>query len=66
MTFGFILIVSCEILGIAPFVKIYWGKCWQCAMDDIKVCVSLTLISIKLAQSILQKTITWTKKSGKR
>jgi len=63
MTFAFTLIVSCEILGmLVPFVKIYWGKCWQCAMDEIKVCASLTSISIKLAQSILQKTITWTKK----
>jgi hypothetical protein len=67
MIFFFTLIVSCEILGmLIPFVRIYWGKCWQCAMDDTKLCASLTSISIKLAQSILQKTITRTKKSGKR
>jgi hypothetical protein len=54
MPFTFILIVSCEILGmLVPYVKIFWGKCWQCAMDDTKVCANLTSISIKLAQSIL-------------
>jgi hypothetical protein len=41
------------------------SKCCQYAIDDFKVCVSLTSISIKEAQSILQKTFTWTKKSGK-
>jgi hypothetical protein len=67
MPFTFILIMSCGILGmLVPYVKIYWGKCWQCAMDGIKVCANLTSISIKLAQFILQKTITWTKKSGKK
>jgi len=54
--FYFNCVLNCvfEILGmLVPFVRIYWGKCWQCAMDDTKVCVSLTSISIKLAQSIL-------------
>jgi hypothetical protein len=34
-------------------------------LDDSKVCVGLFSISIKEAQFILQKTITWTKKSDK-
>jgi len=41
------------------------SKCCQYAIDDSKVCVSLTSIPIKEAKSILYKTITWTKKSGK-
>jgi hypothetical protein len=32
---------------------------------DSKVCVGFPSISIKEAQLVLQKTITWTKKSGK-
>jgi hypothetical protein len=34
-------------------------------MDDSKVYVGLTSILIKEVQSILQKIITWTTKSGK-
>ncbi len=70
MTIVLTSIVSCEVLGLTtPFVGACWGhamsKCCQYAIDDFKVCVSLTSISIKEAQSILQKTFTWTKKSGK-
>jgi hypothetical protein len=34
-------------------------------MNNSKVCVGVPFISIKEAKSILQKTIIWTKKSGK-
>jgi hypothetical protein len=62
--------VFCQILGmLIPFVGACWGhamsKCCQFAIDDTKVCVGLVLISIKLAQSILQKTIISTPKNGK-
>jgi hypothetical protein len=65
-----ISIISCEVLGLTtPFVGACWGhamsKCCQYATNDSKVCVGLTSISIKEAQSILENTITWTKKSGK-
>jgi hypothetical protein len=47
-------------------VDSFWGhamsKGCQYAMDDFKVCASLISVSIKEAQSILQKPITWTKK----
>jgi hypothetical protein len=39
-------------------------KCCQYATNDCKVYVGLITISIKVT-SILQKTITWTKKNGK-
>jgi hypothetical protein len=41
------------------------SKCCQYATDDSKIYVGLTSISIEEAQSILHKTITWTKKNGK-
>jgi hypothetical protein len=41
------------------------SKYCQCATNDTKICVGLIFISIKLTQSILQKTIISTKKSGK-
>jgi len=42
------------------------SECCQYVTNDFKVCVNLTIISIiKEAQYVLQKTITWTKKSGK-
>jgi hypothetical protein len=51
-------------------VDSFWGRAMskgcQYAIDDSKVCASLTSVSIKEEKSILQKTITWTKKSGKR
>jgi hypothetical protein len=65
-----ILIVFCQILGMLTlFVGACWGhamsKCCQYATNDTKVCASVILISIKLAQFVLQKTIISTKKSGK-
>jgi len=50
--------VSCEVLWLTtPFVGACWGhamsKCCQYATDDYKICVGLTSISIKEAQSIL-------------
>ncbi len=58
MTFALTTIVSCEVLGLfTPFVGTCWGhamsKCCQCAIDDSKVYVSLTSISIKEAKLIL-------------
>jgi hypothetical protein len=71
MTIALISFVSCEVLGLTtPFVGSCWGhamsKCCQHATNDYKVCGGLTTMSIKETQSILQKTITWTKKSGKK
>jgi hypothetical protein len=68
MTFALTSIVSCEVLGLlAPFVGSYWGhamsKCCQYSINDLKIYASLNPISIKKAQSILQKIITWTKKN---
>jgi hypothetical protein len=70
MTFVLTFVVSCEVLGLStPFVGSCWGhamsKWCQYAIDDSKVCVNLPFFSIKETQSILEKTITWTKKSGK-
>jgi hypothetical protein len=41
------------------------GHGYQYATNDLKVCGSMKEGSIKEAQSSLQKTITWTKESGK-
>jgi hypothetical protein len=62
-------IVSCKVLGLlAPFVGSCQGhtmsKWCHHAMKDSKY-VGLTSILIKKTQSILQNTITRTKKSGK-
>ncbi len=40
-------------------------KAYQYATNDEKVTTSLKQVSVKAAQGNLQKTITWTKKSGK-
>jgi len=40
-------------------------ECCQYVTNDFKVCANLTIISIKEAQYVSQKTITWTKKNGK-
>jgi hypothetical protein len=71
MTIALTSFVSCEVLGLAtPFVGSCWGhaisKFCQHATNDYKVCSGLTTMSIKETQSILQKTITWTKKSRKK
>jgi hypothetical protein len=70
MTSTLLFVVSYEVLGLLTiFVGSCWGhamfKCCQYAIDDSKVCASLPSISIKEALFFLQKTITWTKKSGK-
>jgi hypothetical protein len=67
MTQALTFIVSCEKLGLAhPFVGSCWGhdmfKCCQYAINDSKV--GLITISTRVT-SLLQKTITCTKKSGK-
>ncbi len=69
MTQALTSIVSCEKLGLAhPFVGSCWGhamfKCCQYATNDCKVYVGLITIFIRVT-SILQKIITWNKKSGK-
>ncbi len=71
MTIDLTSFVSCEVLGLAtPFVRSCWGhamsKFCQHATNDCKVCGGLTTMSIKETQFILQKTITWTKKNGKK
>ncbi len=58
MTSVLTFVVSCKLLGLTiPFVGSYWGhakfKCCQYAIDDTKVSIRLTLISIKKCQSIL-------------
>jgi hypothetical protein len=58
MTIASISIVSYKVLGLTtPFTRSCWGhamsKCCQYAIDDTKVCVGLTIISIKEYQSIL-------------
>jgi hypothetical protein len=70
MTKILISIISCEGLGLAqPFVGSCWAlvmsKCCYYAINDSKFCFGLTIVSIKETQSILQKNITYTKKSGK-
>jgi hypothetical protein len=71
MTIALTSIVSCEVLGLVKaFTSNYWGHviskmCCQYVIDDSKVSIGLTSISIKECLSILQKTITWTKKIGK-
>jgi hypothetical protein len=55
------------------FIKPYEGtsfgnvmfKVCQYVINDSKVSKSLMLVSVKDAQVVLQKTITWTKKSMK-
>jgi hypothetical protein len=69
MTQALTSIVSCEKLVLAhPFVGSCCGhamfKCCQYATNDSKVYVGLITISIRVT-SILQKNITWIKKSGK-
>jgi hypothetical protein len=54
-------VVFCEILGLlTPFVRSCWGhamsKCCQHVADDSKVCLNLTLILIKDAQSICRRS----------
>jgi hypothetical protein len=41
------------------------SKVCQHATDDKKVCKGMKKVSVKKAQGTLQKTIMWTKKSGK-
>jgi len=48
-----------ELLGHVMF------KCCQYAIDDTKVCVGLTLISIKKCKFVFQKTIAWPIKTRK-
>jgi len=70
MTKILISIISCEGLSLAqPFVGSCCGlvmyKCCYYAINDSKFFFGLTIVSIKETQSILQKIITCTKKSGK-
>jgi hypothetical protein len=62
--------VSCGPLAL---VALWQGSCFghafnktcQYVYNDINVCVGFREVSLKATQSTLQKTITWTKKSGK-
>jgi hypothetical protein len=67
MTSMLTFVMFYEVLGLlaplAPFVRIHWGhvtmsKCCMYDIDDSKTCAHLISITIKEAQSILQKTIT--------
>jgi hypothetical protein len=63
-------VVTCDVLGLK---KPYSGTCFshlmskvcQYGTDSDTVCKSMKHVSMKNAQSTLQKTITWTQKSGK-
>jgi hypothetical protein len=69
-TFTLHLIINCEPLTL---IKVFEGTCfgnemskaWQYVINDDKVSKGLMQISVKDAQVVLQKTITWTKKSMK-
>jgi hypothetical protein len=63
-------VVTCDVLGLK---KPYSGTCFGHLMSKVcqygtysdTVCKSMKHVSVKNAQSTLQKTITWTKKSGR-
>ena len=63
-------VVSCDVLGLK---EPYSGTCFGHVMSKVcqygtnsdTICASMKHVSLKNAQSTLQKTITWTKKSGK-
>jgi hypothetical protein len=42
------------------------SKATQYAIDDVKACFGFTKVSLKGAQTSLQKSITWIKIFGKR
>ncbi|KAJ7552447.1 hypothetical protein O6H91_06G055400 [Diphasiastrum complanatum] len=71
MTNALIFVVDCEPLNLCePYAGTCFGhvmsKCCQYATNDAKVCAGMkSMISLKEAQSSLQQTITWTKKSRK-
>jgi hypothetical protein len=59
-------VAKCEVFGLdESFQGICFGhafsKACQYATIDIKVCINLKFVSIKFAQSNLQKCITWLK-----
>ncbi len=52
MTIAQTFVISYKVLKLTtPFIRSCWGhamsKCCQYAIDDIKICVELTIISIK-------------------
>jgi len=63
-------IVDYELLNLQ---RVYEGTCFGCmlfkacqyATNDDKVSMGLSQVSVKDAQTCLQKKITWTKKSRK-
>jgi hypothetical protein len=63
-------VVTCDVLGLK---NPYSGTCFGHLMSKVcqygtysdTICKSMKHVSVKNAQSTLQKTITWTKKSGK-
>ena len=63
--------ISCDVLGLHdPYVSVCFGyvmnKAVQYATIEDKVCMKMNEVNLKDAQAVLQKTITWTKKSTKR
>jgi hypothetical protein len=62
--------ISCATIGLKqPYSRVCFGhvisKACQYATTEDKVCIKMKEVSLKDAQTALQKTITWTKKSTK-
>jgi hypothetical protein len=69
LTYVLTYFVSCLALQLTcPFVRSCFGHAMltvtQSTIDDIKVCVSLSKVSLKEVESSLQNTIIWTNKFG--
>jgi hypothetical protein len=62
--------ISCAAIGLKkPYSGVCFGhvisKAYQYATTEDKVCIKMKEVSLKNAQTALQKTIIWTKKSTK-
>ena len=71
LAIAFLSVVSCLLLGLPkPYAHTCFGhimsKACQHTMADYKVCIGMKEVSIKNAQAALEKTIIWTKKSGRQ
>lgn len=63
-------VVNCKPLEIdEPYDGTYFrhvmSKAYQYGTNDIVVCARMTCVRLKDAHAPFQKTVTWTKKSGK-
>ena len=70
LTTALLSVLSCPLLGLSkPYAGVCFGhmmlKACQHTTADEKVCTGMKEVLIKNAQDALQRTITWTKKSGK-